>query len=214
MSSQQLSKIWTLVSLFLLYYAVNTYLATQGGLPIFGANLVMTARMPAAFLGIPICAVALLVASLIGLDNARKEGPAWADRIPLVGFEKINSAAIDAKLYQAFMLFLLTVLPVVALAHFWSVIWGASVATTGNERHSVRGGIWDSNGFQWLFDNPASICNNIVDPSKVDCQNPATIVPGLEPALFALLTLSALFATACFWCGVFLPRRPRRKRHD
>jgi hypothetical protein len=64
------------------------------------------------------------------------------------------------------------------------------------------------------FDNPASICNYIVDPSKVDCQNPVTILPGLEPAIFAVPPVSAFSATACFWWRVFLPWRSRKKGRD
>jgi hypothetical protein len=79
--------------------------------------------------------------------------------------------------------------------------------------HFGRGGVWDWRGLQW-FDNPASICNNIVDPLKVDCQNPATILPGFEPAIFAVLTVSAFSATACLWWRVFLPWRSHKQRRD
>ena len=39
MTLQQLSKIWTVVGLFLLYYAMNSWIVVQGGQEIFGAKL-------------------------------------------------------------------------------------------------------------------------------------------------------------------------------
>jgi hypothetical protein len=54
---QQISKVWTAVSLCLLYYALNTYLVVQGGVAIFGATLIVSNREPAAMVGIPICSL-------------------------------------------------------------------------------------------------------------------------------------------------------------
>jgi multisubunit Na+/H+ antiporter MnhC subunit len=70
MTPQQISKVWTVISLVLLYYALNTYLVTQGGNEIFGTKLIVTSRIPAAMMGIPICSALLLVSSLIGIDYA------------------------------------------------------------------------------------------------------------------------------------------------
>jgi hypothetical protein len=66
MTPLQMSKVWSVVSLFVLYYALNSYLVTQGGETIFGATLIMKSRVPAGFLAIPICSFLLLMASLIG----------------------------------------------------------------------------------------------------------------------------------------------------
>ena len=42
MTPQQISKVWAVLSLALLYYALNTYLVTQGGAAIFGATLIVS----------------------------------------------------------------------------------------------------------------------------------------------------------------------------
>ena len=75
--------------------------------------------------------------SLIGIDYARKNGPAWADRIPLVGFEKIDTGSREGKVYQAILLGALSLLPVLSIIHFWHLFWRADVVTTEN---SSRGG--------------------------------------------------------------------------
>src|ERR1700688_3410882 len=130
MTPLQMSKVWSLVSLFLLYYALNSYLVTQGGETIFGATLVMKSRVPAGFLAIPICSILLLMASLIGIVFARRNGPGWADRIPLVGFEQLDTAKTEAKCYQAVMLVLLSLIPMLTLIHFWDVAARAQLVTT------------------------------------------------------------------------------------
>jgi hypothetical protein len=43
---QQISKLWTVIGLFLLYYVLNTWVVTQGGQEIFGAKLIVSNRIP------------------------------------------------------------------------------------------------------------------------------------------------------------------------
>src|ERR1700730_161983 len=97
MTSQQMGKLWSVVSLFLLYYAVNSFLVTQGANAVFGPNLIMTTRVPAAFIAIPFCSFLLIMSSLIGIDFARRSGPRWADRVPVVGFDRIDTTKKEAK---------------------------------------------------------------------------------------------------------------------
>jgi hypothetical protein len=60
-------QLWAGVSLFLLYYALNTWIVTQGGNEIFDAKLVMSNRVPAAVVGIAVCGALIAVASSFGL---------------------------------------------------------------------------------------------------------------------------------------------------
>ena len=214
MTSQQMSKVWTVISLALLYYALNTYLVTQDGQPIFGATLIVTKRIPAAMMGIPICAVLLLLASLIGIDYARKADGGWADRIPLVGFESIKTTDREARVYQGVMLVLMTVLPLIALGHFWSVFNEAHVITTKNPPVEIPS-IWSWSHLTGLND-PARICNIFhAEPGAagalptITCDKTNTILPGLEPTAFALLSAAACFFTFSFWWRV-LGSQPAR----
>jgi hypothetical protein len=216
MTKEQVSKVWSVLGLLLLYYAVNTYLVTQGGEPIFGATLISSSRIPAAALGIPICSLLLLVGSFIGIDYARKGGAVWAARIPVVGFEKINAASREGKLYQGAMLALLSLVPLVCLAHFWILFVSADVVTTKNPAVRVPS-IWSWSALTSLND-PARICSSVHVESdgpsmagNVSCENNMTILPGLEPSVFALLTLAAVGATIVFWLSVF--RAPSSRKH-
>lgn len=204
MTYQQISKVWTVVSVFLLYYALNTYLVVQGGAAIFGATLIVSNRVPAAMVGIPICSLLLILACLIGIDHSRKTGPSWSDRIPLVGFESIDTSASEAKIYQGAMLFLLSVLPVVSIIHFWTVIWSANLVTTKNPPEPITS-IWSWDGLVSLND-PARICTVFHKTPTVSCEGNITILPGLEPTLFAIATLLAFGAVVCFWTSIF--RKP------
>jgi len=209
MTPQQMSKVWTVIGLLLLYYALNTYLVTQGGNPVFGATLI-TKRIPAAMLAILICTFLFLLCSLIGIDFARKNGPTCADRIPVVGFEQINTAAREARLYQYIMLGVFSLVPILCLIHFWSLFWTADIATARNPTEPIAGGIWDWDALASLND-PARICSTLaktVDASGktvYSCNDNITILPGLEPALFALLTLGSGCATIYFWWILFRP---------
>jgi hypothetical protein len=198
---QQISKIWTVVSLFLLYYALNTYLVVQGGAAIFGATLIVSNRVPAAMVGIPICSLLLILASLVGIDHSGKTGPGWSDRIPLVGFDSIDPSTREAKIYQGAMLFLFSVLPIVSIIHFWTVIWSANLVTTKNPPEPIAS-IW-SWGKLVSFNDPARICTFYHQEPAVSCEGNVTILPGLEPTLFALLTLLAFGTVVCFWRTVF-----------
>jgi hypothetical protein len=201
---QQISKIWTAVSLFMLYYALNTYLVVQGGAAIFGATLIASNRVPAAMVGIPICSLLLIVASLVGIDHSGKTGPSWSDRIPLVGFESIEPSTREAKIYQGAMLFLLSVLPVVSIIHFWTVIWDANLVTTENPPEPITS-IWSWNALVSLND-PARICTVFHRTPSVSCEGNITILPGLEPTLFAIVTLLAFGAVVWFWTSIFRKR--------
>jgi hypothetical protein len=208
MSPRQLSKVWAAVSLFLLYYALNTYLVTQGGNTVFGATLLVTKPVPAGMLGIPICSLLLLLSSLIGIDFARKGGPRWADRVPLVGFDHIDTKAKESKIFQAAMLIALSLVPSLSLIHFWIVFDTAKIATTSNPTKPIPGGIWDWSALV-SWSDPARICtelNQSTDQSgqnHYSCEANITILPGLEPTVFAVLTVAAAVATVYFWWTIF-----------
>jgi hypothetical protein len=75
----------------------------------------------------------------------------WADRIPLVGFEQIDNASREGKLYQGAMLAILTVLPLIALIHFWMVFSEAYAVTTKNPPELIPS-IWSWSALTSLND--------------------------------------------------------------
>jgi hypothetical protein len=199
MTPLQMSKVWSVVSLFLLYYALNSYLVTQGGETIFGATLIMKSRVPAGFLAIPICSVLLLMASLIGIVFAGRTGPRWADRIPLVGFEQLDTTKAEAKVYQVVMLILLSLIPALTLIHFWQVAADAQLVTTAPKPVRIPGGMWDWRALT-SWNNPADICSEVKErDGSIVCEGRTTILPGFEPTLFAALTGMAVLAMLAFW---------------
>lgn len=119
MTPAQIGKIWTVMSLVLLYYAFNSWIVTQGGHEVFSVNLISSDRIPAAMIAIPICTILLTATSIVGRTYAMRMGPQWHDRIPVVGFEGIDTASPEGRIYQGAMAFLFTVVPAVAMVHFW-----------------------------------------------------------------------------------------------
>jgi hypothetical protein len=202
MTPQQIGKVWSVVGLAMLYYALNTWIVTQGGQEIFGAKLVISHRFPAAMVGIPICAVLLFIGSSVGLVYANRSGPAWHNRIPIVGFEAIDTDSQEGKVYQGAMIALLSGLPVVALAHFWSVFNRAPLVTAGNTPQEIKS-IWDWSALT-SWDDPARLCVAYSPGSASACEKGVTILPGFEPTLFAVITAVALIVTLVYWRAVFL----------
>ncbi len=202
MSEQQISKVWTVIGLFLLYYVLNTWIVTQGGQEIFGAKLIVSGRAPAAMWGIPVACIALFLNSIVGIHYAWRTGPRWSNRVPLVGFEKINADSREGKFYQASMLTLLSLVPVIALIHFWRLLVLSNVVTTQDPPQPVSS-IWSWSALTTIND-PARICTDLAhDGSAIRCLNNATILPGLEPTLFAILTAATAVFVIMHWRAVF-----------
>jgi hypothetical protein len=107
----------------------------------------------------------------------------------------------EAKTYQGFMLAVLSLLPAVSLIHFWILLCKADLVTTKNPPRLLSS-IWDFSELTSL-DDPARICNVLHREPSLSCDGNITILPGLEPTLFAVVTLAAAIATFRFWRRVF-----------
>ncbi|MDR3474781.1 MAG: hypothetical protein P4M09_24280 [Devosia sp.] len=208
MSPKHLGQLWTTFSLFLIYYATNSYIVTQGGQPILDAKLVLDAKFPAAAVGIAVCTVMLFLASLVGWRYARGTTGSWHQRIPVVGLKGLGTGSIEGMIYQGTMAVLLALLPLVAILHFWDMVLGVKIVHSAAD--PVRVGLWD---WGWLaqhgWDNPAQICSN--NFGDADCKTPATFLPGFEPTLFAVLTALAVAMFVLHWWAVFLGGNPAEK---
>jgi hypothetical protein len=202
MTPQQIGKVWVVISVFLLYYALNTWIVTQGGNEILGAKLIVTPRIPAAMMGIPICSILLVITSLIGKGFAERTGARWHSRVPILGFESIDTCTREGKLYQGAVITLLSLLPGVSLIHFWRLFATAHVVTTKNPPERIDS-IWSWSALTKL-DDPARICTDFNETAnKISCEGNITILPGLEPTVFAVLTGFAVIAIAFHWRALF-----------
>ena len=205
MTQVQLSKVWFVVSAALLYYALNSWIVAQGGNEIFGTKLLVSQRVPAAMLAIPICCVLAIASSAVGGFFARRAGSQWHERIPVVGFEQIDTGSTEGRIYQGAMLALFSVAPIVALIYFWHSLLTANVMRNYGNKDLI--GLWS---LDWLWtgsvSDPARICTSFSNGAPNPCEGSATILPGLEPGIFALLTLAALVIVILHWTAVFRRR--------
>ncbi|MET3973486.1 hypothetical protein ABIB94_007983 [Bradyrhizobium sp. JR7.2] len=206
MTQIQLSKVWLVVSAALLYYALNSWIVAQGGNEVFGAKLVLSQRVPAAMLAILVCSVLAIASSAIGLLYARRGGGRWHERIPVVGFDEIDTASTEGKVYQGSMLVLLSFIPFVAMIYFWHSFVTAKIMLNDGSKKLIS--LWS---LQWLWDgsvsDPARICTDFSKDASDPCTGSATILPGLEPSFFAALTLAALAIAIRHWTVVLRRHR-------
>lgn len=202
MTPQQLGKVWTVLGALLAYYAVNSWIVSQGGNEIFGAKLVLSSRVPAAMMAIPICSVLLILTSWIGWLYARRTGNHWHERIPIVGFENLQTKSGEGRVYQGGMLALFSLLPALAFIHFWWVFAAADVVTKADQTKQITSNMWSWSALT-SWSDPARICTDYIPSSPIPCSGNATLLPFVEPVAFAILTLLALAALACHWRAVF-----------
>jgi hypothetical protein len=203
MTNAQLGKLWTALGLALLYYGANSWLVSQGGHEVFGAKLIANDRAPAAVLALLICGVLSICASVAGTLHATRASGQWHTRIPVVGFDSIDTGSKEGKFYQLAFLFLFSVLPLLAMLHFWGIMASASVVTTGANPRELAG-IWDWSGLTQLND-PARICSEIQRGSKLTCEKSATFLPFIEPLFIACVNLAAVGLIVRHWVKIFAP---------
>ena len=201
MTQSQLGKIWLVVSALLLYYALNSWIVVQGGNEVFGAKLVVSNKAPAAMIAIPICAILLFVSSCIGRLYAVRSQAPWHRRIPIVGFEEIDTGSAEGRLYQGAIISVFSIGPAAALIFFWHAFVTAKVMANDGTKQLV--GLFDWTILARTMNDPARICTDFNKDLPDPCVANGTVLPGLEPTLFALLTLVAAIALLVHWRAVF-----------
>lgn len=212
MSQAQLSLLFTVFGTSLVYYAVNSWLVSQGGNGLFGLNLVSHGKVPVALVAILICAVLSIAMSAVGILHARRQPGKWHRRIPFVGFTEFDTGSPEGKVYQFVVLVLFSLLPLIALVHFWDLVEDAAVYDHAKDLRLPEGALWDF-GYLGSLNDPARICTNfnpdVLFGSK--CSGNATILPGLEPFTFLVLTAGALLLALLHWREIFRSRSVRVK---
>ncbi|TGP52549.1 hypothetical protein EN873_14860 [bacterium M00.F.Ca.ET.230.01.1.1] len=202
MTQSQLSKVWFVVSALLLYYALNSWVVAQGGEEIFGAKVVMKARVPAVMIAIPICSILLTLTSLVGRLYSLRAGSKWHERIPVVGFEGIDTGSREGRVYQGVMITVFSLLPAIALVYFWCTFLSATVMLNDGKK-DPGASLWDWSQLRTLND-PARICTEFHKELADPCIGNATVLPGLEPTIFGALTLAAVVVLAMHWRAVVM----------
>lgn len=197
MNAVQLAKIWSVTGLCCLFFTLNSWIASQGGTPIFGVLLLHSGRVPAAWLGIPITSVLLLVTAVVGCIHAARTSGPWHERIPILGFDSLDTKSPEGQAYQGAFLCLFTLVPMLALVHFWGVALSAKVALNGSTEGQLAG-MWDHRGLL----RAAMICDEF-KPETKRCENGVSIDPVEMPLIFALLTVLAYCYAIRLWWYVF-----------
>jgi len=201
MSQAQLSKLWSVITAFLLYYTLNSWIIAQGGNELFGAHLIVSGKVPAVMLAIPICSVIIIISSIVGGIYARRSSDGWQGRIPLFGFESINTKSRDGTTYQAAIIIIFSAIPLLSLVYFWVSFLKAPVMLNDGTKQLIRN-VWDWSKLTTLND-PARICTDFNKDLPDPCVGNGTVLPGLEPTIFAILTAIAALAAIRHWYDVF-----------
>ena len=190
MSREHYGQLWAGVSLFLLYYALNTWIVTQGGNEIFDAKLVMSNRVPAAVVGIAVCGFLIAVASTFGLLFAAGKHR-WNDRIHVIWLKGLRTDTRSGKGYLGGMFFFVTALPVLAMIHFWRLMVLAPVMDRDGNCHTQMCAIGLQRGAPSMT-LPGSAPTGLA--ARYPCSGNATFFPGLEPLLLGVVTAIAAAA--------------------
>jgi hypothetical protein len=202
MTQHQLAKLWAVVSVALLYYALNSWLVSQGANEIFEAKLVLSSsRLATAMIAILICSFLLIGASLVGLLYASRATGPWHNKIPVFGFGSINTSSREGIGFQGVMLTVFSLLPALSLIHFWQVFLRGKVVTNGQPSR-VASGIFDITALIG-FDDPARICDELASGAVPGCIKGATFFPFIEPIVWGLLTALAVASMVVHWRAIF-----------
>ena len=197
MTQLQLAKVWFVVGAILLYYALNSWIVAQGGHEVFGTKLIVSGKVPSAMLAIPICSFLLLLSSLVGHLFASRGGVHWHERIPVVGFEDIDTSSREGQVYQGAMIAAFSLVPLWAVAYFWYEFLRAKVILNDGTNKTIS--VWDWTASLKSLDDPARICTDYIASASDPCIGNATVLPGVEPTIFAMLTAAAIVLLCFHW---------------
>ena len=208
MSPQQLSKVYSVIGIFLLYFTIDTWSVTRGGQIIFGSKGVDPHRVHAAVNGIPIFSFLLCLISIVGIIYAGRSGidAKWHSRVPILGFESMNTGSLEGKLYQAASLIGVSIVPAIGLLSLWIPLSMAPVITTSYHPHLLPS-IWSWSALT-NFGDPARVCNELKHTGEsVSCDpSSITFLPGLEPTVLVVFTAIAIGSVLIHWTGLLRNR--------
>jgi hypothetical protein len=141
MSGEQLTRIWGILALLLLFYVSNTWLSSQGAQPILDVELLDPRRVAGALMALVVCPPLLALTATIGdiYRSRHADGRFW-QAVPVPGIGSLDPIAGEARAYIFAEIFLVYILPILSFAHFGRIVLGADVCA--NEPHSPGLSVW------------------------------------------------------------------------
>jgi hypothetical protein len=125
MSQSLLNKVWSFLTVLLLYLCLNVWSITQQWQLSFPGNPFKVESVTAnggTVYGVPLCGALLVLVAVetrIYAVRARKKHPhPWQERLPHFGDFNLDSAMGDAKAFQLIMLVALLLVPAAGIVHF------------------------------------------------------------------------------------------------
>lgn len=202
MDQPHYTKLWSAIGLALSFYALNAWIASQGGKPFIAGGLLLEDRpVLTAIVAIPICAALPALTAELGIRHARgtRDQP-WHARLPVVWLTGLKTGSCEGMLYQVFFLLLFIVMPVAALVHFVDKSFQAEVL---HRATGARGSWWHppaGDGFWGVWNAFAIEREGAVEADMI------TWWPVWELVVFAALLAAAVWRVGILLAVVF--RRP------
>jgi hypothetical protein len=131
MSQSLLNKIWSFLTVLLLYLCLNVWSITQQWQLSFPGNPFKVENVSpygVTLYGVPICGLLLVMVSIVTLiyvSGAPKTR--WEERLPRFGDFELDTTKADAKAFQVVMFVALLLLPAIALIHFLTTFMDGTV---------------------------------------------------------------------------------------
>ncbi|GHG25280.1 hypothetical protein [Paracoccus aerius] len=189
MTAAHYSRLWLAVGLVLVFYSLNSWIAGQGGKPIFNIELVDDRPVASALIALPICTLLLTLLCRIGVCFAKASPRArsWHERMPLVGLDGVRTGSPEGRLYQGFFLLIFVGLPSAALVYFADRVRKAKVFDTLNGCDDMTP--FDAVPLSMILSRPYWDDRFRLGRSLEDA---VTWFPILEPIVLAILVALAL----------------------
>lgn len=224
MSQSTLNKIWSFLSVLLLYLCLNVWSITQQWQLSFPGNPFKTESVTpygATIYGVPICGMLLVLVSIVTRIYAlRSPKTRWESRFPRFGDFELNIAQGDAKAFQIIMLFLFLLLPTAGVIHFQSTFLSGTVCGVPKNCKPdtavpctcrVRISGWHA----MLFESPAVPPGIVLkyDPNMAKDVGPE-FIQLWQPWTYLFIALVSVCAV--IWCAVavFQPELHRVRRNQ
>jgi hypothetical protein len=226
MSQSLLNKVWSFITVLLLYLCLNVWSITQQWQLSFPGNpfkVESVSPYDVTLYGVPICSVLLVLVSVVTRIYAlRSPKVRWEERFPRFADFRLETNKAEAKAFQVIMLVSLLLLPTAAVIHFLATfmngtVCGLSSLCNGASTLGCECAVRISGWHAMLFESqtiPASITLKY-DPNVAKNIGPGFVLPW-EPWAYLIITVIAVCSV--IWCmtAIFQPelnRLGRRARH-
>src|SRR5208282_5924868 len=137
MKRSHLAKLFSTFGIVLIVISLNTFIASQGEHAIFDIPLISDERPAMSFFGLLMGSVLLFLMSIAGFLYARRTTGKWPARIPAVWLQGLNPNAIESKVFQAAILFLIVAVPLACFIHFINIVWISKLCVLGSSAEPV-----------------------------------------------------------------------------